>query len=552
MMPPHAERLGERLIHQGALQPEQLRVALYEQQQNGGMLGEILLELGFIPRSTLLLLLQDMLQVTALQHVPQHIPPHLLQRLPPSVARQCLALPVAQQGPVVQVAMADPHDLLSRDMLQNHLPEGAVLQPCLLPAADVLDLIAKHYPDQDDLDRLLFQLDQQRGDDERGHATHKLVDLLLQRAVHARASDIHLEPEDRFVRIRFRIDGTLEQAMLLHADHWPPVAQRLKVLARLNLAHTRLPQDGRFKATVGGQDIDFRISIMPTVWGDNIVLRVLDPRVALRPLADLGFFPDQVALLEKLLARPSGLVLVTGPVGSGKTTTLFALLHLLNKLGRKIVTLEDPVEYQLNFIRQTAVQEAQGLTFGTGVRALLRQDPDVLLIGEMRDADTAHMALRAALTGHRVFSTMHTQDVFGVIPRLFDLGLSPATLAGHVHAIINQRLVRQHCTTCAGRASNVVAMTAQGHGCAACRYTGYAGRTMVAEILELTPAFDDLLLSRAGRTAWQTLAQQHGFQSLQARAKQKMAAGIIDHASAADVMDMDAITPPATPTEMTP
>jgi type II secretory ATPase GspE/PulE/Tfp pilus assembly ATPase PilB-like protein len=338
---------------------------------------------------------------------------------------------------------------------------------------------------------------------------------------------VHFEPEQNFLRIRYRIDGVLRQIRSLHKAYWAPMAVRLKVTAKMDIAETRAPQDGRLSATLSGRVVDFRVSSLPTTHGENIVLRVLDRQRGIVPLERLGLEDRALELLKRMVARPEGIVLVTGPTGSGKTTTLYSILNHLSSDGVNIMTLEDPVEYPMTLIRQASVGDSAKLDFASGIRALLRQDPDAILIGEIRDADTAEMAFRAALTGRQVFATLHTNSAVGTFPRLLDLGVVPDILAGNIIGVIAQRLVRKLCMTCrqpyepgareqslVGLSSAKAALLYRGVGCEQCEYQGYRGRVTIMEILRIDAALDELIARRANTSEILALARSRGFTTL--------------------------------------
>ncbi|MEX0606776.1 MAG: GspE/PulE family protein, partial [Halofilum sp. (in: g-proteobacteria)] len=332
----------------------------------------------------------------------------------------------------------------------------------------------------------------------------RLVDAVLADAVKRDASDIHFEPEEGFVRIRYRIDGVLRQIRSLHSHFWSPIAVRLKVMSDMNIAETRAPQDGRISLGIGGHIIDFRVSAVRTTYGENIVLRVLDRHKGIRTLESIGLDGDTLDTLHLMMSRPEGIILVTGPTGSGKTTMLYSMLAHLNEESRNIVTLEDPVEYPMPMVRQSQVNSAAKLDFASGIRSLMRQDPDVMLIGEVRDEPTATMAFRAAMTGHQVYSTLHTNSALGAIPRLLDIGILPDVLAGNMIGVMGQRLVRRLCDQCKapyepGEAERrLLSLTpdepATLHrpcGCRACGDQGYRGRFALLEVLRFDADLDD-------------------------------------------------------------
>jgi general secretion pathway protein E/type IV pilus assembly protein PilB len=356
----------------------------------------------------------------------------------------------------------------------------------------------------------------------------RLVDALLTDAVKRDASDVHFEPEASFLRIRYRIDGILRQIRALHKSYWAAMAVRIKVISGMNIAETRAPQDGRISLNISGHAVDFRVASQPTIHGENIVLRILDRQKGIVPLDRLGLDDHQMGLMKLMVARPEGIILVTGPTGSGKTTTLYSVLNHINEEGVNIMTLEDPVEYPMAMIRQTSVAESAKLDFANGIRSMMRQDPDIILVGEIRDADTAEMAFRAAMTGHQVYSTLHTNSALGAVPRLLDIGVLPDIMAGNIIGILAQRLVRRLCTHCrkpypaeaheckligvvSGQPAPILYRAA---GCDHCEYQGYRGRIAIMEMLRMDNDLDDLISRRAPQREIRNLAMEKGFRPL--------------------------------------
>jgi type II secretory ATPase GspE/PulE/Tfp pilus assembly ATPase PilB-like protein len=355
----------------------------------------------------------------------------------------------------------------------------------------------------------------------------RLVDALLNDAVKRSASDIHFEPEQGFLRIRYRIDGVLRQIRSLHKNYWAAMVVRLKVMSGMNIAETRAPQDGRISLMLSGHQVDFRVSSQPTTHGENIVLRILDRDKGIVPLEELGLHAEDLKTLKLMLARPEGIILVTGPTGSGKTTTLYSILNYVNTEGINIMTLEDPVEYPMAMIRQTSVNEVVKLDFASGIRSMMRQDPDVILVGEIRDQETAEMAFRAAMTGHQVYSTLHTNSSIGAVPRLTDLGVLPDIMAGNIIGVIAQRLVRKLCAQCKTPYTpdpgmrRLLDMTAddtrpvyQPVGCTRCDNIGYKGRVAIMELFKLDAEIDELIARRATGREIRSSANAKGFRSL--------------------------------------
>ncbi|HWK54235.1 MAG TPA: GspE/PulE family protein, partial [Hyphomicrobiales bacterium] len=360
------------------------------------------------------------------------------------------------------------------------------------------------------------------------HPMVRLINALLADAVQRGASDVHFEPEEAFLRIRYRIDGVLRQVRSLHKSYWPAIVVRLKVISGMDIAESRISQDGRLSLSLVGRQIDFRVASQPTTHGENIVLRILDRKKGIVPMDRLGLTRDNFNMLQLLLARPEGIVLVTGPTGSGKTTTLYSILNHLNTEEVNIMTMEDPVEYPMAMIRQSSVNESIQMGFSEGIRSIMRQDPDIILVGEIRDAVTAEMAFRAAMTGHRVFSTLHTNSAVGVMPRLLDIGVIPDLIAGNLIGVISQRLIRNLCNECKRPAAatdmerNLLGLQHTGEpviiyhpvGCPACEQLGYKGRSSIMEILKISSDMDEAIARRASARELLKLATSQGFKPL--------------------------------------
>lgn len=546
--------MGEMLCAHGLLSQDQLRLALHEQKQNYDLLGRVLVRLRFVTET-------DVQHVLCAQtgHAPVNLDDRvvetgILQYWDKETALVLKAVPFASENQALHVAMADPQDVRAFDRLRRTVPDNMAMLVFIAEETALERFINRAYGDVRNLKHWLSELEQQplhSAAEADNHPVVQTVQALLQQAVGAGASDIHMEPEEQSVRIRIRVDGVLRVLTLLHREHWPMIAQRLKVMAGMDIVDSRNIQDGRFNLTLAGQPVDFRASILPTLHGENIVIRVLDRRKALLPFEKLGFTTMHQALLRRICLRPEGMLIMTGPTGSGKTTTLYALLQMMKSDARNIMTLEDPIEYQIDGLRQTQVRENFGLGFSDGVRAILRQDPDIVLIGEMRDPDTAQMALRTAMTGGRVFSTLHTQDCFGVFPRLRELGLSAGLMAGNIIGTVAQRLVRTLCPHCKqhvpandeerallGDLSGGRVMLWKAAGCIACENTGYRGRTVVAEILPIDAEIDELIAGSASRAHVMKAARARGFISMVEDGLIKMREGLISLESLMDEVDV--------------
>jgi type II secretory ATPase GspE/PulE/Tfp pilus assembly ATPase PilB-like protein len=378
------------------------------------------------------------------------------------------------------------------------------------------------------------------------------VNALLSDAVKRGASDLHFEPEQEFLRIRYRIDGVLRQVRSLHRNYWAALAVRIKVMSGMDIAEMRAPQDGRFSLSLYGRPIDFRVSTLPTTHGENIVLRVLDRQKGIVGLDDLGLHEDALSTLRIMIARPEGILMVTGPTGSGKTTTLYSLLMHLNDEGVNIMTLEDPVEYPMSLIRQTSINEAVKLDFANGIRTMLRQDPDIILVGEVRDEDTAEMAFRAAMTGHQVFTTLHTNSAVGAVSRLRDIGVSPEIMSGNIIGVIAQRLVRTLCPACKEpyaptklerqllglHVTEASPTLYAARGCARCDQQGYKGRVALMEVLRIDPELDELIATGAPNRELERVAVSKGFTPLATDGVRRVLEGVTTLDEVSRVVDL--------------
>ncbi|MCK6407970.1 MAG: GspE/PulE family protein [Thauera sp.] len=554
--------IGQTLIAAGLIGEDQLRIALHEQQGRGQPLGRLLVELGFVSEIALREVLAARSGLPCVDLATALADPDAIARVPQALARRHRLLPLQYDAARHRliVAMADAHDIVALDRLRAELGPEVHIELRLAGDGELGRAIDQHYGQASSIEDMVRELERRTG--RSGHNGNRdpqlvvrMVDALLAEAASRGASDLHFEPESGFLRIRHRIDGTLRQVRAMHKSCWPELAVRLKVLASMDIAESRSPQDGRIGLAVGGRPIDFRVATQPTLHGENIVLRILDRDKGIVPLDALGLSTDQHAQLEHILARPEGLVLVVGPTGSGKTTTLYSMLNHLNSEAVNIMTLEDPVEYPLAMIRQTQVGEASRLDFADGVRALLRQDPDVILVGEIRDADTATMAVRAALTGHQVFATLHANSVFGALPRLFEIGIGAELLAGNLCGILAQRLVRRLCPDCrervpageaAGRlpgrfATARLPPTHRARGCAQCDFQGYRGRLAIMEILPFDSGLDELVARRASAGELRTAARTRGHRILAEDGLRRVLDGSTSLAELARVVDLSGV-----------
>ncbi len=530
--------IGQQLIGQGLISADQLRIALREQLKFNQPVGKLLVRLGFVSEATLRDSLGESLGKKSINLASAIVDPVALRLVAQEIARRHRVLPLdyCLETNCLTVAIADPHDIIALDRLRTLTTPELQIETLIAGEMEIARAIDQHYGHELSLEGILNEIETgkpaRRGmssaADEYSQPVVRLVDALLTDAVKHEASDIHFEPEADFLRVRYRIDGILRQIRALHKSYWAAMAVRLKVISGMNIAEMRAPQDGRISLSISGRRVDFRVSVQPTIHGENVVLRILDRQRGIVPLTGLGLDVGQLEILKRMIARPEGIILVTGPTGSGKTTTLYSVLNHINCEGINVMTLEDPVEYSTSMIRQTSVAESVKLGFANGIRSIMRQDPDVILVGEIRDAETAEMALRAAMTGHQVYSTLHTNSAIGAIPRLQDIGVRPEILAGNIIGVIAQRLLRRLCPDCRfsypadereclllGHASRQVATTLyRAAGCESCGYQGYRGRLAIMELLRIDGDIDALIARRATLDEVRSVALEKGFQSL--------------------------------------
>jgi len=530
-------RLGELMVQQGLISQDQLRIALMEQEQNNIPLGRQLVRLGFVTEAMVRDLVAHTIGQESVDLTTVIADADALKMVPEDFARRYHLLPIAYEEPnrSLVVAMADMFNVVAIDQLRAMLGGQIQVKPVLAAEAQLEEHIDQFYGYELSVDGILREIETgeidyqslQAGGDEYTQPVVRLVGALLMDAVKRGASDIHFEPEYAFLRVRYRIDGVLQQIRSLHKTYWPGIAVRLKVISGMDIAETRSPQDGRLNITLVGRPIDFRVASHPTIHGENIVLRVLDREKSIIPLERMNLRTETLEELKLMMTRPEGIMIVTGPTGSGKTTTLYSLLTFQNTESVNIMTLEDPVEYPVAMMRQTSVAEVNKVDFANGIRSIMRQDPDIILVGEIRDSDTATMAFRAAMTGHQVFSTLHTNSALGTFPRLADIGISPDIMAGNIIGVVAQRLVRVLCKHCKeayspdedelrllGVKPRVDLQVYRHTGCKRCGYTGYRGRMAIIELLRIDSDMDALIARKAHLDEIRKLALDKGFVTL--------------------------------------
>ena len=554
-------RLGELMVQQGLISHDQLRIALIEQEQNDLPLGRQLVRLGFVTEA----MVRDIVAHTIghesvdLSTVVADL--DALQMVPQDFSRRYHLLPVAYEdaSKTMIVAMADMFNVVALDQLRAMLGGQIQLKPVLAAEAQLEEFIDQFYGYELSVDGILREIETGEIDyqslsaegDEYTQPVVRLVGALLMDAVKRGASDIHFEPEYAFLRIRYRIDGVLQQIRSLHKSYWGGVAVRLKVISGLDIAETRAPQDGRLNMNLCGRPIDFRVSTHPTIHGENIVLRVLDREKSIIPMERMGLRASTLDELRLMMTRPEGILIVTGPTGSGKTTTLYSLLSHQNTEAVNIMTLEDPVEYPVTMMRQTSVAEVNKVDFANGIRSIMRQDPDIILVGEIRDEDTATMAFRAAMTGHQVFSTLHTNSALGAFPRLADIGILPDIMAGNIIGVVAQRLVRVLCPHCKEAhvpdalerkilklKTNDKPQIYKPKGCKQCNQNGYRGRMAIIELLRIDHEMDSLISRRAHLDELQKMALDKGFITLAEDGVRRVLEGYTSVAEVMRVIDL--------------
>ncbi len=540
------KRLGQILIESGQLTPEKLDLALSEQRQTGEKLGVVLQRLGICSEKQIARTLAGQAGVECVELIGLEIAPAALTLVERAYAEKRALLPLQVKASSLVVAMANPLDLATIDELTRMT--GKYIEVVHAPDSEVADAIVRYYgvsgDGADAIPSLIEKAQRALASGVKLDAGDspfiRLIDEIFQIGLREGATDVHLEPEEKVLRCRYRVDGHLVQGPILPRELQPIAVTRVKIMAELDISESRVPQDGRILLKSGRKKVDLRVSTFPTVHGEGIVCRVLDKENLIVGLERLGMDREVLQIFHRDIVRPHGIILVTGPTGSGKTTTLYSVLTYLNKPNTKIITLEDPVEYELPVINQAQINTAKGFTFAKGLRAILRQDPDILLVGEIRDAETAQLAIRAALTGHLVFSTLHTNSAVGAIPRLIDMGIEPFLLSATLVAVLAQRLMRTVCSECGEdwqpdtdalaavglEPADVAGATLRrGKGCPVCRGTGHRGRTGAFEYLGITPAIRRLIAGRADSEDILAAAREQGWRTLAGDGLRKLREG---------------------------
>jgi len=555
------KRLGEMLVSEGIITQEQLQEALQRQQELGGKLGENLAELEYIESEEAIIeILGRQLNVGALKLSEMELDPDVVELIPAEMAQKLCAIAVDRDGNTLTVAIADPSDVFSIDSLK--FVTGCEIKPVVAADSSIRRAIEKYYQLDDQIAEIVKDLiDEdlevvQEGEEEelpdiqelrsaiQEAPLVKLVNGIVSDAIRKGASDIHIETHEKTLRVRYRIDGTLMDMPPLPYRLRAAIVSRVKIMSELDIAERRVPQDGRIKVKMANKTVDIRVSTLPTIFGEKVVMRILDPTNLMLDMEDLGFEKKALGDFQSAIQKPYGIVLVTGPTGSGKTTSLYSAMRLINKPDVNIMTAEDPVEYHLDGINQVQVRSEIGLTFASALRSFLRQDPNIIMVGEIRDLETAEIAIRAALTGHLVMSTVHTNDAPSTINRLVDMGVQPFLVSSSLNLIVAQRLLRKICSYCKQKEEHTRERTElleklglghdeaeqfdtyHGAGCSECHGTGFSGRIGIYEVMPMTARLKELIVENASREMLRREALSEGVLSLRDAALLKLRQGV--------------------------
>ena len=540
--------LGDVLVDEGLITQEQLDTAIAEQQRLGRSLGRVLVDLGLVRETDLVAALARKIGLEFVDLGEHQVDPSAASLIPEQVARRYRALPIGYEDSKLVVAMSDPANVFALDDIRTIT--GMQVKPVVATAADVEQAIRKYGQLDQSVEDIATEASSEHEDSSPG-ATKveaaveeapivRLVNLLITQAVADRASDIHIEPSEADIRIRYRIDGVLHEVMRSPKNIQNSLISRLKVMADINIAERRVPQDGRISLMVGGRAIDLRVATLPTVYGEKVVIRILDKTSVLLRLEDLGFLEQPYLKFEESFRKPYGAILATGPTGSGKSTSLYATLNMINTPDKNIITVEDPVEYRMAGVNQIQVNNKAGLTFASALRSILRADPDVVLIGEIRDRETAQIAVEASLTGHLVLSTLHTNDAASAVTRLIEMGVEPYLVSSAVDCIVAQRLARKLCERCREEYSptpeelanvgyaegQLPAKLFRATGCAQCGRTGYRGRIGMYEVMPMTEDIERLTVERVSAEELRKVAVSQGMLTLRQDGLEKARMGL--------------------------
>lgn len=550
---PRKERksFGETMVELGLVTPEKLKKAKQEAGRTRESLRHVLVRLGMVDEDDIISFIEEQMCIPRIDISNYIINPKVIDLIPESFARKHLLIPLFKIGDTLTIAMVDPMDIFLIDEVR--IMTNCEIEPVVAFEKDLLRVFDQYYGSRGTMEDIVKSIDKEKLGLKEGEEPElktleglveeapvvKIVNLIIMEAIKTGASDIHIEPDENTLRTRYRIDGVLHETTTPPKHLQSAVISRIKILSGMDIAERRIPQDGRFQLKFEGRQIDCRVSTIPTVYGENVVMRLLDLTSVLLGLKDLGFSADVLRNYEKLIHKPYGIILVTGPTGSGKTTTLYSSLNMINSSEKNVVTIEDPIEYRMELVRQMQVNPKAGLTFANGLRSILRQDPDIIMVGEVRDFDTAEVAIQAALTGHLVLSTMHTNDAPGAITRLVDMGVEPFLVASSVTAVLAQRLVRLICRDCketyvpSDKILEDVRLAApkdikfyRGEGCDKCMNTGYKGRVGIFELMLPNDEIRALTVAKASTTEIRKTALKNGMKTMQEDGIEEVKAGV--------------------------
>ncbi len=549
------------LLEKKVVSEDQIQIALKERANlnNSKTVAAILVDMGFVSEGALSEILSESTGVKKFDIKSSIIDSRLVRKVSKEFAIHNKLIPISYSDNEITVAMADIFDIVAIDQVKRFFPPSLKINPVYVSEVDIMHAIDQYHSYEMSIEGILKEVegadpdlinDETELEGDYKSPMVRLVDAILTDAVHRGASDLHFEPEASFLRIRYRIDGKMVQVRSIHREHWSAISVRLKIMAGMNIAETRKTQDGRINSEIIGRNIDFRVSSQPTIHGENIVMRILDEKQSILSLDSLGFSEHSIKLLKKMVKRPEGVIIMTGPTGSGKTTTLYTILSYINSVDKNIMTLEDPVEYNLPLIRQSNIKAENGMDFASGIKSILRQDPDVILVGEVRDKETAESAIQAAMTGHQVYTSLHTNDALSSIPRLMNIGVPNYLMAGSLIGIFAQRLARKLCSCKEQQALTEEERVIMGpkysnlkqiykaKGCKKCGGSGYKGRSVVAEIIVFDRELDDMVAAGKSRKEMHDYIKKNGFVSMQEDGLEKVAKGITDLEELMRVVDL--------------
>jgi type IV pilus assembly protein PilB len=536
------KRLGDLLVESGLISEEQLQNALKEQKRLNMRLGDVLITQNYITEQQLIEVLEFQLGIPHIQLYRQKIETKVINLIPQKLAVQHSVLPIRVEGNKLILAMADPMDYFAIDELR--MTTGLRIEPAIASKDELLRAIKRYYGMQESVDQIMSNIQIKASEETKALTVEddspvvKTVNQIIIQAVNMGASDIHIDPQEDSLRIRYRVDGLMRTERTLPPHMQSVIVARVKIMADMNVAERRLPQDGRVEMDVEFRKVDIRIATLPTIHGEKVVMRILDLGNALTEVEKLGFSEHNLQLFSRNILQSNGVLLITGPTGSGKTTTLYSALTKLNKDEANIITIEDPVEYQLQGINQVMVNTVTGLTFARGLRSILRQDPNIIMVGEIRDVETAEISVRAAMTGHLVLSTLHSNSAVNSITRLMDMGVEPFLVASAVNCIIAQRLVRKVCKNCSAtyipseeeekimlEHGHKIELMKKGKGCEICGRTGYKGRLGIHEVLQIDDTLRSMIIQKKPDSEYKIYAEQHGLITILKDGIEKVAAG---------------------------